>query len=139
MKRKSRTRLRRQGIQEANFMELPNEMIRDLDSFCSWRFTNVPELETPVLILLDYSPSNDLASVSIALDYAGGNKCWMSEPKVRQIDGNGPNKHQDYREFDFHGRRFYPYSIQGLTAREFESIESISSICTRLYNHIDWG
>lgn len=105
----------------------------------NWRLDNVPELESPVLIMLDYSPSDHTAPLSIALDYAGGPKCWMSEERVIQIDSDGPRRHDDYKEFVFEGRRFYPFSIQGLGTTLFEDIQVLNSICERLYRHIDWG
>ena len=119
-------------------MALSSVMEDALNQRFNWRLTNVPELESPVLIVLDYSPSNDDAPLSIALDFAGGSKCWMSEERVIKIDDNAPKPHPDYRQFVFEERRFHPYSIQGLGTSLFEDIQIFSSICKRLYSHVEW-
>ena len=105
----------------------------------NWRFENVPELESPILIVLDYSPGDDDAPLSIALDYANGPKCWMSEDQVILIDSDGPRRHDKYKQFVFEGRRFYPYSIKPLGKAPFKDIQALTAIWSRLYRHVDWG
>ena len=105
----------------------------------NWRLTNVPELDSPVLIILDYSPGDDDTPLSIALDFSGGAKCWISEEQVVEIDNKAPAPNSKYKQFEFEGRRFYPFSVQGLGTSLFEDIETLNSICERLYRHIDWG
>ncbi len=117
-------------------MSLSQEMKDQLDRSFNWRLTNVPELQPPVLVVLDYSPSSDQRPVSIAFDFTGGRKCWLSEQQVRRIDGRGPNPYMDYREFTFAGRRFHPYSIEAFPRDIFEDIKQFDNACWRLYQHV---
>ncbi|MYH34636.1 MAG: hypothetical protein F4010_02125 [Cenarchaeum sp. SB0669_bin_11] len=119
-------------------MALSTVMEDALNQRFNWRLTNVPELESPILIVLDYSPDDDAPPLSIALDYADGPKCWMSQDQVIQIDSDGPRRHDDYKQFVFEGRRFYPYSIQNLGMSPFEDIQALTSVWLRLYRHVDW-
>ena len=43
-----------------------------------------------MLIVFDYSPRDNPNLLSIAFDYSGGAKCWMSEAQVCKIGGEGP-------------------------------------------------
>ena len=99
----------------------------------------MPALEKPVLIVIDYSPQDAEPPLSIAFDHGNGPKCWLSESKVREIDNNGPNPNASYREFNFEGRKFHPYSITALHSSTFEDIRAFTSTCERLYKHIDWS
>ena len=105
----------------------------------NWRITNVRELDSPVLIVLDYSPSTGQPPLSIALDVLGGPKCWMTASKVVAINHEAPRPHMDYRQFRFKGRLYYPYSITSLPQVIFENISEFSSTCRRLYKHVDWS
>ena len=79
-KRDGRTGTR--GIPGSSFMGLSEGMQRQLAQSFDWRLENVRELDSPVLMVLDYSPSNDRAPVSIAFDVSGGPECWLSESTV---------------------------------------------------------
>lgn len=114
---------------------LSQEMQDWLNQSFNWRLENIPELDHPVLIVLDYSPGNDQAPVSIAFDCTGGPKCWLTEPQVFQRNGIGPNRHDEYRQFVFEGRRFFPYSIAALPKDMFEIIEQFEDACRSLYEH----
>lgn len=120
-------------------MALSAEMTDALAGSFHWKLTNVPELESPVLMVFDYSPRNEPHLVSIAFDYSGGPKCWMSESKVRKIGDKAPNPHPDYRMFVFDGRTFHPYSIQAFPSSIFEDIHEFKSACHRLYQHVIWS
>ncbi len=116
-------------------MTLSKEMKKELSRSFRSKLENVPDLDGPVLIVLDYSPNNDQPPISIAFDYNGGNKCWLSESRVYAQDGLGPNSHAEYREFFFEGRRFYPYSIQAFPKDIFGDIKQFRNACRRLYRH----
>ena len=118
-------------------MGLPPQMKEALDHRFNWKLTNVPELENPILAVFDYSPSDRQLPVSIAFDYSGGPKCWLSESSVREIDNNGPKNHPDYREFVLEGRQFHPYSIQAFPGVIFEDIDQFVRACRRLYHHVE--
>ena len=120
-------------------MALLKEMEKELSRSFKWRLENVPDLDEPVLVVLDYSPSNDQPPISIAFDYNGGPKCWLSELQVYERNGHKPNRHPEYREFVFEGRRFYPYSIQAFPKNIFESIEQFTDACRSLYRHAVQG
>ena len=110
-----------------------------LDQSFKWRLTNVPELENPVLIVLDYSPSDTQPLLSIAFDFSGGPKCWLSESRVIKIDDDGPRPYLDYRKFVFEGREFCPYSIRALPQVTFEEFRELASACRSLYHYVDWS
>ena len=116
-------------------MALSAEMEKGLGRCFRCKLENVPELDEPVLVVLDYSPSNDQPPISIAFDYNGGPKCWLSVTQVYERGGHKPNRHSEYREFVFEGRRFYPYSIQAFPKNIFESIEQFTDACRSLYRH----
>ena len=120
-------------------MDLSAEMKAALDQNYNWRMTNVPELDTPVLIVLDYSPSGDQPPLCIALDTLDGPKCWMTVSKVVKINNQAPRLYMDYRKFRFEGRLYYPYSIGSLPHVIFESIWELSATCRRIYEHVDWS
>ena len=120
-------------------MALSAKMEDALTGSFNWTLTNVRELENPVLIVFDYSPGDNPNLLSIAFDYSGGAKCWMSEAQVFKIGEEGPNPHGDYGEFIYDGREFHPYSIQPLPQTVFEDIREFRSACQRLYQHVDWS
>ena len=105
----------------------------------NWKLRNVPELENPVLFVFDYSPRDNPNLLSIAFDYSGGAKCWMSEDQVRKIGNKGPKPHEDYRKFTHDERKFHPYSIQPFPQTVFEEIREFRSACQRLYRHVIWN
>ena len=118
--------------------QLSAAMKEKLDEFFDWTLTQVKVLESPVLLILNYSPSVDERPLSIAFDYGCGPKCWMTASKVREIAGVAPNPHGDYREFTCKGQQFKPYSIQSLPASIFEDINALREACHRLYRHVVW-
>ena len=119
-------------------MALSAQMKETLDQSFKWKLTNVPELENPVLIVLDYSPSDDQRPLSIAFDYSGGRKCWLSESKVSKIGDDGPKPYPKYRKFVFEGREFYPYSIVAFPQAIFDEFQEFAAACRCLYQHADW-
>ena len=99
----------------------------------------VPVLESPVLLILGYSPSVGEQPLSIAFDYGCGAKCWMTAAKVRKIGEVGPNPYEEYKEFTWEGRQFKPYSIRSLSASIFEDIDTLTAACRKLYRHVVWA
>ncbi len=118
--------------------QLPAAMKEKLDQFCYWTLTQIPALEGPVLLILDYSPSAGERPLSIALDYGGGAKCWMTAAKVREIGRQAPNPHEEYQAFTWKGREFKPYSIQSLSDSIFRDFDALRAVCRRLYRHVVW-
>ena len=119
--------------------QLPEAMQEKLSQFFNWALAQVPVLESPVLLILDYSPSVGERPLSIAFDYGYGPKCWMTASKVRMIGEAVPNPHEDYREFTWEGRQFKPYSIQSLSASIFEDVDALTAVCRKLYRHVVWA
>lgn len=120
-------------------MGLSPDMKEELDQRFSWKLTNVPELENPVLAVFEYSPNASQRPISIALDFSGGAKCWLTESTVQEIDNEGPKPHAQYREFVLERRHFFPYSIQAPPQTIFEDIHVLASVCQRLYLHTIHG
>ena len=119
-------------------MELLEEMTKALDRLFKWKLTNVPVLEKPVLIVFDYSPRDDTPPLSIAFDWAGGSKCWLSEIQLKKIGDNLPKFHSKYKKFTLEGREFHPFSIQAFPKAIFDNIEDFTHACRSLYEHVDW-
>ena len=116
-----------------------SESMRDaLNQRFNWHLTNVPELENPVLIILDFSPDETGGLLSVAFDTTAAPKCWMSEANVNLINGIGPKSHSDYKHFVFKERLFHPFSIKPLGTVIFQDIQKLSSVCNRLYRHVNW-
>ena len=118
--------------------QLASAMKEKLDEFCHWCFTQIPALEGPILLILDYSPTAGERPLSIALDYGGGPKCWMTAEKMREIGGQAPNQHEPYQTFIWKGRQFKPYSIQSLSDSVFRDFEALKAVCRKLYRHVVW-
>ena len=119
--------------------QLPVAMKQKLDQLFNWKLAQIPALESPVLLVLDYSPSVGEPPLSIAFDYGQGPKCWMTASKVEKIGDNAPNLHDDYREFTWEGRQFKPYSIKSLSGSIFEDIDALTAACRNLYRHVVWA
>ena len=119
--------------------QLTAAMKEKLNQTFNWTLAQIPALDNPVLLILDYSPSADEPPLSIALDHGCGPKCWMTASKVKKIGDQAPNPREDYREFPWEGRHFKPYSIQSLTASIFEDIDALVAVCRRLYRHVEWA
>ena len=120
-------------------MQLTEEIRGALDErFKCFFHGNVPELPQPVLVIFDYSPTDNDLLLSIAFDGQLGPKCWMSENEVKTINGKGPRLHESYGNFKFMDRQFYGYSIAALSQSEFDDIGLLEDVCRRLYAHIVW-
>ena len=120
-------------------LQPPATMKEKLDQLFNWLLTQVPALESPVLLILDYSPSLGEPPLSIAFDYGCGPKCWMTASEVQSIGDYAPNPKEKYREFTWEGRQFKPYSIKPLSASIFEDIYELIAVCRRLYRHVAWA
>ena len=114
-------------------------MRQKLDEFSEWTLTQIPVLEGPVLLIIDYSPSAEERPLSIALDYGGGQKCWMTATQVRKIGGEAPRPYEKYRTFTWNGREFNPFSIKVLPHSVFSDINALKGVCRRLYQHVVWA
>ena len=118
--------------------QLSPAMKDKLDEFFNWTLAQVPVLDSPVLLVLDYSPSVDERPLSIAFDCGCGAKCWMTASEVRKIGNDAPKLHEKYREFPWEGRQFKPYSIKPLSGSIFKDIDALREACRRLYRHVVW-
>ena len=119
--------------------QLPAAMKEKLDHLFNWKLAQVPVLESPVLLILDYSPSVGEPPLSVAFDYGQGAKCWMTASEVRKIEDEAPNPYEDYKEFTWEGRQFKPYSIRSLSGSIFEDVDALKAVCHKLYRHVVWG
>ena len=117
-------------------ISLSEAMIAGLKDRClDWSIGNVQELETPVMVVRDYSPSYDMPSLSIAFDMAGRARCWLSVSEVQQIDGKSPSPHENYRHFVHQEIWYYPYSIRSLGLDIFQDANELYKACWILYRH----
>ena len=119
--------------------QISAEMQETLNDFAMWSLVQVPVLEDPVLLILNYSPAMEQPPLSIAFDYGCGPKCWMTASTMRKIGNNAPKYHEDYRDFTWEGRHFIPYSIQNLPRTIFNDIKALQAACRRLYQHVEWA
>ncbi len=119
-------------------MALSEQMCEALNKYFKWKLTNVPDLDPPVLVIFDYSPAPHQPIVSIAFDFSGGAKCWLTATNVRHENGDGPSSHPDYREFTLDARKFHPYSITPLQSDLFTDIRILKKICRSMYAYILW-
>ena len=116
----------------------PKDIESTLGAAFHLEVANVPELEHPVAIVFDYSPTDTDRPLSFALGLASERKCWLTTSKVQQVDGIGPNPYPNYREFCYAGRRFHPYSIEPIPTDAFGCVSKFESICRGLYAHVVW-
>lgn len=121
------------------YMEFSEEFRAGLNEYFDWEYTNIPNLGEPVLIIFNYSPSSKLSPFSFAFSSRESPKCWISHHKVKDVGGESPNRHQEYRDFNYNGQKFYAYSIQPLEKSTFRDITKFKKACNRLYVNIDWG
>lgn len=117
-------------------MSLQEKFKKEFDQCFRGELTNVPELENPVLIVLEYSPRDDQRPVSIAFDYLGAPKCWLTEPTVRKINDRGPKPYPKYKKFTYKQRIFHPYSVKSFARSIFEDIREFKTACQSLYQHV---
>ncbi len=122
-------------------MSLSEEFKKELDKYFWWEFDNIPNLDQPVLIILNYSPPNENLPVSFAFNLRSEPKCWMSVSgdKIRQIEGKPPTYWPDYKDFSYRERKFYAYSVEAFEDSVFRNISEFGEVCDRLYAHIDQG
>ena len=118
-------------------MELAEEFKEGLKESFDWEYINIPNLDEPVLIIFNYSPSSKSRPLSLAFSLKGNAKCWISHDKVKEIGGKSPNRHQEYRDFDCKGQRFYAFSVQPFQNPTFTDIAEFKKACKRLHAHID--
>lgn len=114
-------------------------MTQALNHRFKWRLTNVPALDKPALILYDYSPKDDAPPLSIAFDWGGRPRCWMTETRLVKIGDECPRHHPKYREFVLEGRRFHPFSVEAFPETIFTDINRLNLACHTLYQHVDWS
>ena len=112
-----------------------------------FEFTQKDNIEEPILLISNYSTNQEKNKVNFAFSlaefYSGidnfnfGSKYWMTEQSVKSINGNIPNPHIEYKEFEHRGERYYPFSAQ-LQEYSLQSTTSIKSACKELYSHINF-
>ena len=100
-------------------------------------YGNIPALAQPVLIVFDYSPTDNDPPLSIVFDGELGPKCWMSANNVKQINNDGPRP-GNYGDYQFDGCQFYGFSVKAFSQSDFDDVDRIEGICRRLYAHIVW-
>ena len=120
-------------------MELSEEFKEELNGYFNWKHTNISNLDQPVLIILNYSPSSESRPFSFAFNLTGQPKCWMSHDKVRKFDGKPPRRYEKYKDFNYKGQRLYAYSVRAFKNSTFSNIAEFKEICDRLYAHMDQG
>jgi len=120
-------------------MELSEEFKKGLYDNFRWKHTNISNLDQPVLIILDYSPTSESVPFSFAFNLDGESRCWISHNKVKTVGGNNslPTLYEAYKEFCYEGTKFYPYSIVAIEDTVFSNIAEFKGVCERLYAHID--
>ena len=114
-------------------------MQEKLNQFVNWKQAQIPVLEAPMLLILDYSPSLEQPPLSIAFDCGCGPKCWMTASKTMKIGEAEPSFNEKYRQFQWEGRRFIPYSIERLPEAIFDDIDALKTTCQSLYRHVVWA
>ena len=120
-------------------MSLSPEMTRALDRRFKWKLTNVPALEKPVLIIFDYSPSDETPPLSVAFDWVGRAMCWLSESRLVEIGDKCPRQYPGYKQFVFEGRQFHPFSVRAFPKAIFSDINALVLACRGLYDHVEWN
>ena len=115
--------------------ELTEEVEAALNSNVIWDIVQLPEAIPPVLLLLNYAPDKGDGLLSIAFDLTGGPKCWLTASQTRQINGQGPKYHSDYRKFECKGKAFYPYSVQSFPEDIFRCSVALFRTCRLLHAH----
>ncbi len=120
-----------------------------LSNYYKISFTDIANIDDPLLIIHDYSPSDsnlNLVSFTFSLleYYKGRNnifseKFWVTHSKVKDPTGsNTPNPNPAYKEFVY-GNTFYPFSAKLNNKFNFLDQKSIALLLNSLYSTIDWG
>ena len=120
-------------------MELSEEFREGLAEYFDWEYTNIPNLEEPVLIISNYSPSSEFHPFSFAFSLRGSPKCWISHDKVKKVGDEAPNRHPDYKDFNRNRQKFYAYSVRAFENSTFTDIAKFKRVCDKLYANIDQG
>lgn len=100
---------------------------------------NIANIMFPVLLIIDYAPQDGRPQVSFALslkNFPDGpleSKCWITEQNVKPINGEGPQSHSEYDQFEHKKRVFYPFSINP-AGYSFQAT-SILDLINTLYEH----
>jgi len=117
-----------------------NEYVKQkLSQRQKYHFGNVPGLPQYVLIIFDYSPSDNEPPLSIAFDGELGPKCWMTENKFKEIGNSQPLNLGAYEDFYYEERKFYSYSVTSYPQSDFNDVNLIEKNCWQLYQHIVWS
>ena len=108
--------------------------------------SSVPNIDSPLLLVLDYSPTDEninLVSFGFSLSkyYEGNdrdfeNRFWTTRKTrnpEREIE-NTPHFCQEYKEFNYEGKHFYPFSA---SLNEYSFI-NLNKLLSDLYNNIDF-
>lgn len=119
------------------------------DHFALKIINDIPNIDHPLLLILDYSPQNKATSlVSFAFSlqkYYDGNdeefsqRFWITERSTRDPDSqnnNTPNYHPDYKEFDHKNYHFYPFSADLDGKYNFLNISNMNSLLKGIYSVI---
>lgn len=103
-------------------------------------YLNIPSATVPddtgaIIAMENYYPKNkNNINLSIALSQItnGWNrKCWLSE-NISNTD-IGPKSHPQYKEFEYNGIHYYPYSID---TSSYE-LSDILKLCDGLYTYVE--
>ena len=100
----------------------------------------IGDLPHPILIFIDYQPKNRCTPVCLGLpleEYEQkrmARKFWSSVKTAKPVNGQIPNPHPEYKEFNYEGRTYYPFSAD-LSGYNFSSA-SISELLEELYEHV---
>lgn len=120
-------------------MEFSEEFREGLNESFDWKYTNVSNLEEPVLMIFNYSPSSELPPFSFAFSLRGSPKCWISHDKMKKVGNEAPNRYPDYKDFNHNRQKFYAYSVRAFEKATFSDITKFKKVCNRLYVNIDQG
>ncbi len=121
---------------------IKEDLVPILNNHFSWKVDFIDNQNGPMLFILDYSDDTEnVASFALSLsEYSADKfprKCWMTNKKVRKIDGGMPNSEsgKQYEGFTYQDQIFYPFSVD---LSEYKK-DDIKIIIKSLYRHIDWS
>ena len=109
--------------------------------------SDIPNIDYPLLLILDYSPESEDKLVSFAFSllkyYQNSNndfnrRFWMTEANSHDNSSNNPewpNSHPPYKEFNYSNYHFYPFSIK-VEGYNFLEIQSMRKLLRNLYHSI---
>ena len=108
-----------------------------------------PNISDPVLLIINYAPTDDKPPVCFALSLANypkfPQKFWSSIKDIKvdyrppniKAGGKLPDHRPAYKEFCDRGRRYHPFSVD-LSDYSCEA-QSIKILLGRLYAHLNFG